>query len=85
MLKPNPLNSLWIGLKILTGVIAQFLGMILLVGSLVWLGTPLGLWCLAVGLFSYFFSKDLEKTMAREERAQEDDDDEGPDLPLGTV
>jgi hypothetical protein len=85
MLNPNPLNSLWTGFKILTGVIAQFLGMALLVGSIVFLGSPLGIWCLCIGLFSYFFSKSLEKTMAKEEKAQKEDDDEGPDLPLGTV
>lgn len=87
MIKPNPLNSLWNVFKIFTGVFAQFLGVVLLVGSVIFLGHLLGLWCLGVGLFSFFFSKDLEKTMAKEEkiRLREDDDDEGPNLQAGTV
>lgn len=85
MTKPNPLNSLWIGFKIFTGVIAQFLGIMLLVGSVLYLGTEVGLWCLVVGLFSYYFSKNLERTMVLEEKAKGDDDDEGPNIPIGFV
>lgn len=84
MRKPNPLSSLWTIFKIFTEVFAQFLSMALFVGSVVCFGSTLGVWCLVVGLFSYYFSRDLKRTMALENKAQEDDD-EGPDLPLGTV
>jgi hypothetical protein len=85
MIRPNPLHSLWIGFKIFTSVFAQFLGIILLVGSIVYLGSPLGLWCLVVGLFSYFFHKDLDRTMASEDKVQKDNNDEGSDFPLGAI
>lgn len=92
MQKPNPLHSMlsFIGLafKHFTAQLGIIGGMCLIVGSFVFLGSLLGFWCLGTGMSMWLMGKSLDKTLTLEaRRAGEDNDDEmeGPDLPLGTV
>lgn len=92
MQKPNPLNTVlsFVGLafKHFTAQLGILGGLCVLVGSFVFLGTQLGFWCLGVGMAMWLMGKSIDKTLAEEaKKAGEDDDDEdeSPDLPLGTV
>lgn len=89
MRKPNPLHTvsstIWMGFKYFTAAVGEIGGVCVLVGSLVFLGEPLGMACLVVGGLMFYMGKNLTKTLQAEASGGGDDSDEGSDLPLGTV
>lgn len=84
MRKPNPLDTLFLGFKILTATIGEIGGICLIVNSVIFLGSFIGLWSGITGLIIFYMGRDLTKTIAKEEKESEGGD-EGPDLPLRAV
>ena len=77
--RPNPLHSLWIGCKIATAVFAQFYGMIMIVGGLVFLALPpLSIVMFAVGGASYLLGKSIDKSLDAEEKRENESSDDPP-------
>lgn len=88
MQKPNPLDtmlgSVGYGFKCFTAYFGYIGGMGMLAGSIIFLGSPLGIVCLLMGGLMYALGRDLAKTLELEDKAGRDNDQD-PDLPLGTV
>lgn len=77
--RPNPLHSFWIGCKIATSVLAQFYGMIMIVGGLIFMAIPmLSISMLAVGAASYLLGKSIDESLEAEEKDNDESSNDPP-------